>query len=191
MSRIIRDTFIALHSSDILQKLRDEFVDRYRGYRVPLSTLTDRELCNILVTLGHPENQAPPKLLGLILALVLRSASKFAKEPATKEAIVAVREKLNQTDLESGEMSVLKAVEMLPEIEVEEQLLDDTAQEAEEEAGLIQKPKRKKVAPQGKVAIGKLDPELQYLGLTDILPMLPEKGDFKVENIKESEYFFS
>ncbi|KAB5591012.1 DNA-directed RNA polymerase [Ceratobasidium theobromae] len=191
MSRIIRDTFIALHSSDILQKLRDEFVDRYRGYRVPLSTLTDRELCNILVTLGHPENQAPPKLLGLILALVLRSASKFAKEPATKEAIVAVREKLNQTDLESGEMSVLKAVEMLPEIEVEEQLLDDTAQETEEEAGLIQKPKRKKVAPQGKVAIGKLDPELQYLGLTDILPMLPEKGEFNVENIKESEYFFS
>ncbi|KAI0087670.1 DNA/RNA polymerase [Irpex rosettiformis] len=40
MSTIIRDTFIALHSSDILGKLDAEFRLRYKGYKVPLSSLS-------------------------------------------------------------------------------------------------------------------------------------------------------
>ncbi|KAI0731720.1 hypothetical protein BC629DRAFT_1718248 [Irpex lacteus] len=40
MSTIIRDTFIALHSSDILGKLDAEFRLRYKDYKVPLSSLS-------------------------------------------------------------------------------------------------------------------------------------------------------
>ena len=36
MSAIIRDTFIALHSSDVLKSLHDEFKERYADYKVPL-----------------------------------------------------------------------------------------------------------------------------------------------------------
>ncbi|CCL99811.1 uncharacterized protein FIBRA_01835 [Fibroporia radiculosa] len=39
MSTIIRDTFIALHSSDVLGKLGDEFLQRYKGYKIPVSSL--------------------------------------------------------------------------------------------------------------------------------------------------------
>ncbi|OSX56620.1 hypothetical protein POSPLADRAFT_1175011 [Postia placenta MAD-698-R-SB12] len=39
MSAIIRDTFIALHSSDVLNRLMDEFRERYKGYKIPLMTL--------------------------------------------------------------------------------------------------------------------------------------------------------
>ncbi|KAI1795428.1 DNA/RNA polymerase [Ganoderma leucocontextum] len=39
MSAIIRDTFIALHSSDVLKGLSDEFKERYKDYKVPLVTL--------------------------------------------------------------------------------------------------------------------------------------------------------
>ncbi|KAI0776637.1 DNA/RNA polymerase [Trametes elegans] len=39
MNAIIRDTFIALHSSDVLQALADEFRQRYADYKVPLAAL--------------------------------------------------------------------------------------------------------------------------------------------------------
>ena len=39
MSDIIRDTFVRLHSQDILVRLRDEFLQRYKGYKIPASSL--------------------------------------------------------------------------------------------------------------------------------------------------------
>lgn len=39
MSDVIRDTFVRLHSEDILVRLRDEFLERYKGYKVPASVL--------------------------------------------------------------------------------------------------------------------------------------------------------
>jgi DNA-directed RNA polymerase len=35
MAVILREQFVALHSQPILEKLREEFVARYRGYVVP------------------------------------------------------------------------------------------------------------------------------------------------------------
>jgi DNA-directed RNA polymerase len=192
MSAIIRDTFIALHSSDILQKLRNEFMNRYKGYRVPLSSLTDRDLCSILVTLAHPDHPAPPQLLSTIRVLVNRSPSRFAKEEATRRAMTAAREKLSPTELEAGVESVEGAVELTPE----EQADYSGVNPSEEDLGVLEdqakKPKRKPARrPKGQVAAWKLDPDIQYIELTDILPMLPDKGNFNVEAIKDSQYFFS
>ncbi|MCO5585164.1 hypothetical protein L7F22_039096 [Adiantum nelumboides] len=39
MSEIIRDTFIQLHSFDILPRLREEFIERYSGHYVPISSI--------------------------------------------------------------------------------------------------------------------------------------------------------
>ncbi|PWN33314.1 DNA/RNA polymerase [Meira miltonrushii] len=39
MSEIIRDTFIQLHSTDILTHLRDEFISRYKNHYVPVSSI--------------------------------------------------------------------------------------------------------------------------------------------------------
>ncbi|EUC62471.1 DNA-directed RNA polymerase [Rhizoctonia solani AG-3 Rhs1AP] len=193
MSAIIRDTFIALHNSNILQKLREEFLDRYEGYRVPLSTLTDRELCYILRSLvdpsRDPESPPEPALLSLIVALVKRSASRYAKEEVTKQALMAAEELLSSAQLEAGKESVDNAVEMVPD-EEPEAAVEDMIEEFIE--GSEEKPtKRKSSIKRGRVVAGKLDRDLQYLLLTDILPILPEKGDFDVHRIKDSEYFFS
>lgn len=37
MSDIIRDTFVRLHTQDILPRLREEFLERYKGHMVPVS----------------------------------------------------------------------------------------------------------------------------------------------------------
>ncbi|CAL1697785.1 unnamed protein product [Somion occarium] len=39
MSVIIRETFIGLHSSNVLQRLHEEFCERYKGYKVPLPSI--------------------------------------------------------------------------------------------------------------------------------------------------------
>lgn len=39
MNDTIRDTFVRLHSQDLLTRLRDEFLQRYRGFKVPASSL--------------------------------------------------------------------------------------------------------------------------------------------------------
>ncbi|KAJ1306117.1 hypothetical protein OPQ81_010828 [Rhizoctonia solani] len=193
MSGIIRDTFIALHSSNILQKLRDEFVDRYRGYRVPLSTLTDRELCFILSSMVHPSRDSPPppQLLSLMVALVQRSNARYSKEEATKKALAAAREMLSNADLEAGKESVENAVEMVPVEEPEYTPTEDVIEEFIEGSEETPKKRKASIKVKGRVVAGKLDPELQYILLTDILPVLPEKGDFDVTKIKESQYFFS
>ncbi|KAG6909604.1 hypothetical protein DXG01_016643 [Tephrocybe rancida] len=52
MSKIIRDTFIDLHSSDILKKLDAEFCERYKDYKIPLVSLKNGSLLKGLHTLG-------------------------------------------------------------------------------------------------------------------------------------------
>ena len=39
MSVIIRETFIGLHSSNVLQRLSDEFKERYKGYKISLASI--------------------------------------------------------------------------------------------------------------------------------------------------------
>jgi DNA-directed RNA polymerase len=36
MSSILRDAFVKLHSRDIMNKLREELIDRYKGHKFPL-----------------------------------------------------------------------------------------------------------------------------------------------------------
>ncbi|KAG8771324.1 DNA-directed RNA polymerase [Ceratobasidium sp. 428] len=191
MSAIIRDTFIALHSSGILVKLRAEFMERYAGFRVPLSALTDNELCQILKTMARPESTATPELLALVLSLVKRSKSRYAKEEPVKKAIVAVEEKLNDTDVTAVQKSVENAVQAVPEEPelVEEELAED---DADQDEASTKKPKtRKSPGTKELVAVGALPMELQYIPLVDILPLLPERGHFDVSRIKKSQYFFS
>ncbi|KAG9104531.1 DNA-directed RNA polymerase [Ceratobasidium sp. 370] len=191
MSAIIRDTFIALHSSDILLKLRAEFLERYAGFRVPLSALTENELCQILKTISRPDSTAPTELLSLVLALSRRFQSRYLKEESVKNAILAAEEKLTHADLEAGRKSVENAVQLVPEepVPVEAGVIEDV-EDAEADVAPIKKTKRRP-STKARIAAGALPMDLQYVLLTDILPLLPEKGLFDVNRIKKSEYFFS
>lgn len=112
MSDVIRDTFVRLHSQDILVRLRNEFLERYKGYRIPASSLTK--------------------------ASMLRSERELHE-----------------------------------------------AQEAEEEAeDADDEPKPRRRRANGSV-------ENKFYDLAEVLPAIPEKGNFDVNEIKRSLYFFS
>lgn len=105
MSEIIRDTFIQLHSTDILTHLRDEFISRYQDHYVPVSS---------------------------IKRIMMRDEQIRDLVDAAKKA---------QKDEGSDE----------------EDLLQST----------------------------------NFVKLSAILPRIPQKGDFDVREIRESQYFFS
>ncbi|KAG9007397.1 DNA-directed RNA polymerase [Tulasnella sp. JGI-2019a] len=57
MSVIIRDTFVWLHSQDILKGLQDEFRERYAGHKVPRASLTKADLDRIIDHSDMPPEQ--------------------------------------------------------------------------------------------------------------------------------------
>ncbi|KAG8949604.1 DNA-directed RNA polymerase [Tulasnella sp. 408] len=55
MSGIIRETFIKLHTENILEKLRDGFIQRYGNFKVPIEDLLDEDIDRILGRSDVPE----------------------------------------------------------------------------------------------------------------------------------------
>ncbi|WFC97261.1 DNA-directed RNA polymerase [Malassezia brasiliensis] len=116
MSDVIRDTFVRLHSQDILVRLRNEFLERYKGYKIPASSLTK--------------------------ASMMRSERELREAAAHDDAA------------------------------------DDATDDADESE---RKPRRRRAAGD----------EHKFYDLADVLPPIPEKGNFDVNEIKRSLYFFS
>ncbi|KDQ52445.1 hypothetical protein JAAARDRAFT_138907 [Jaapia argillacea MUCL 33604] len=158
MSGIIRDTFIALHSSDVLRRLHAEFIERYKGYKIPLVSLKAGNLFKHVR--ASPSVPLSPETL-----------EALAGEEATLDLSVSDRDVV----VEDGD-----DVDALMEMEAEE--------EEEEE-----KPKGKKRGRKPKFDESMSDAMIagKFVDLADVLPPLPEKGNFDVNTIKRSLYFFS
>lgn len=55
MSGIIRETFIKLHTENILEKLRGGFIERYGNFKVPVEDLLDEDIDRVLGQSDVPE----------------------------------------------------------------------------------------------------------------------------------------
>ncbi|KAJ7682848.1 hypothetical protein B0H17DRAFT_1181809 [Mycena rosella] len=88
MSEVIRDTFIALHSSDVLGKLEAEFKERYDGYKVPLVALRAGGLVKALAAAGVRIPVTPAQARGLESIKDLLVVT----EDADAEAVVEIKE---------------------------------------------------------------------------------------------------
>ncbi|OSD03827.1 DNA/RNA polymerase [Trametes coccinea BRFM310] len=169
MNAIIRDTFIALHSSDVLSALAQEFRERYANYKVPLSALTGAAFKHLKL---NPEQLdiSPEDIEALSDESVVRAAE--AEEQAEESQAL-----LGDEDDADVELAA-----------------DAEAADAEGE-GKKPKKKRAKSAPKAKDRKSKEEIEKRlegkFVNLVDVLPPLPEKGKFDVKAIKDSLYFFS
>ncbi|KAF9264462.1 DNA/RNA polymerase [Marasmius fiardii PR-910] len=151
MSTIIRDTFIALHSSEVLTKLSDEFKQRYKTYKVPLNQLRSPTLLKTLKNWGD---------------------SSSVEEVQGTEDFKKILKNQQEQATEKDE---------------EEEEDHDEDFEDEEEVPRKRASRRKKAEDEN-AAIEMFG---KFVNLTDLIPPLPKKGDFKVEAIKASQYFFS
>ncbi|CEQ42766.1 SPOSA6832_04617, partial [Sporobolomyces salmonicolor] len=167
MSVILRESFIELHSQDILGKLRQEFLGRYAGHVVPVSKIPPGLRT---VSTGAQAAAAPP--------------------PAAIEPSVA-SEVISELESEDGEDSLSlfaqsKKVKRVPAkakpVEGEESQWEDP--NVEDETGELDMSQFWK----GETA-NKTNSKLVYLA--DVLPPAPPKGDFNLNNVRDSQYFFN
>ncbi|KAG6812715.1 hypothetical protein H0H92_001076 [Tricholoma furcatifolium] len=163
MSEIIRDTFIALHSSDVLKKLEAEFRERYKDYKIPLVSLKNGSLLRGLHKLGSrivvtPEQARSLDGLRELLEISLDTETTAIDESEVRN-VANLRDELNAQAKAEG-------------VDEDEMVEDD------EEGFKMKESEMRQL-------MGK------FVNIIDLLPPLPEKGSFKVEQIKKSQYFFS
>jgi DNA-directed RNA polymerase len=166
-----------------------KFMARYKGYKIPLAHLRVGKFVKQLHDAGSRIIATPEqaKSLEAIKELVVVSETEppTVDESAAAMTVETLKEyaaALSNAPTKDGEVDVTNLTELLEEDELEE----------DEEDGEWVSPQTK-AAKRRKTAAGKAAIELmgKFVNVTDILPPLPERGSFKVETIKGSQYFFS
>ncbi|KAF8127344.1 DNA/RNA polymerase [Mycena galopus ATCC 62051] len=204
MSEIIRDTFIALHSSDVLKKLEAEFKKRYQGFKVPLLHLRSGRLTKKLADAGSRIKVTAEQALelpGLKELLEIDSESAVVEVEATdkydalegllgqfdadtaideeEEALVPKKRRARRSKKQMEEAAAAL------EAALEDDAFVDEVDEAEKEAEKEKEEVKQLKAEEARLLLHK------FVDLTSLLPPLPKKGSFEVKSIKDSQYFFS
>jgi len=158
MSEIIRETFIALHSSDILGKLEEEFRERYKTHKVPLDNIGGNK--------------------GTFVKALHAAGSRILEIREHSEDLAQSQNVKFEEDLSKPRLSSADVIEQQnatdPDLDLLASLNEETIDDEEDETGA-----------DTRLLAGK------FVNFTDLLPPLPAKGNFKVEAIKSSQYFFS
>jgi DNA-directed RNA polymerase len=174
MSEIIRETFIALHSSDILGKLDEEvcasqiisyiiltflfkFRERYKHHKVPLDGIGGKK--GTLIKNLHLAGSRVLEVQAEAEALALTQNVRFEQDMSEEPQLYAA----DTTDRKNPDLDLLAS------------LSDDALDEEDDRTDDME----------AKLMAGK------FVNMTDLLPPVPAKGNFKVEAIKGSQYFFS
>jgi DNA-directed RNA polymerase len=149
MSETIRDTFIHLHSQDLVGELRNEFLQRYGDHYIPINAGTT------IMQQVKTHNKA--------------AKERKARSEATSSTEAAESPESASTD-EAGESSSAAS------LEATENETDDVEMSIAEIGDEIE---LKTLAGQ------------KFVRFRDVLPPTPPRGQFDVERIRESQYFFS
>jgi len=203
MSTVIRDTFIDLHSSDMLSKLQAEFRQRYKGYRIPIFHLTKNS------TLGKKLQQAGVRIKVTPEQAAQLSAVSHLLE--VSDEVDASTSSVHEGDLVplpsaaeiTKELMKMEKESMQEEAasESESSLASASASEGERDGVAVtakewDEKERAKEEKAKEEALKHKDEQMaalanKFVNLTDCLPPLPEKGSFDVRDIRKSLYFFS
>lgn len=144
MSEVIRDTFIHLHSQNLVGQLREEFLERYGDHCIPI------------VNARQIAQAAQEKKLKNVASPV-EGAEGAEETVATTEGASAPKTKTSAKD--ESPMSAAEVAE----------LAGDKGKELPEIV----------VAGQ------------RFVRLRDLIPDAPPRGQFNVERVRGSQYFFS
>lgn len=216
MSVLLRDTFIELHSQDILGKLRQEV----RRFRSPSSSATDPPSQFIQRYAGHvvPVSKVPAGI-SYTTKTGQEVETRLADSDAPAEASAEILEELEEEDGD-GDAPLFAATKVKTpkprgrpkKVKVESSDDAEVDEEEEDEAPKAKKmgrPKTIKRAPVEEEEYEDVDPNSpdsmakfwkgtasksvgsKLVFLADILPPVPSKGDFDLERIRNSLYFFS
>lgn len=156
MSAAIRDAFVHLHSSNVLENLLTEFKERYKGYKVPIDVFKKRS--NLAAIANSPRYKEVKELVGEALE---EEGEEVEEGEEAEEVEEGVNEKKGR---KKGEK---KQKDLVPFFDSEKPRTERELKEVEEVL------------------------KERFVDLVDVFPPIPEKGEFDIQVIRESLYFFS
>jgi DNA-directed RNA polymerase len=196
MSEVLRDAFVAMHSEDIVGRLREEFVTRYKNHMYLATVMTNSKVGQKIVALRKTYKGKTGQASEL--ALEKRRLDLLASADAEDRAKGAAM--LTPGSIVASEADK-SAFVLEPEIQ------SQTLGEIPKDANTVAAEAESKAAEGGPVDdedyVGKeiyerklanhkrrlLERKL-YIWLPMEFPEVPEKGDFDVKRLKLSKYFF-
>ncbi|KAI9283351.1 hypothetical protein BY458DRAFT_467671 [Sporodiniella umbellata] len=168
MNEVIREQFIELHSQPIMENLLEEFQERYKNFKVPITKLIGSDKGKELV--GDEDGPiVGPTLFGNPEALEKELLGEQQKKKGEKkDAFKAI------FGIEAEEENVTDDTDDIDDIEGAESLLNEDDDS----------PKAKKAA--------KKSNQKKYEHVWESLTFLPlpPKGEFDINEVKKSQYFF-
>lgn len=187
MSLVIRDTFIELHQSNVLEKLEEEFRTRYADYKVPLSGLRSGNFLNNLFSAGLKLKMTAAQAAQVGVRMEdnrLKRASTTDIDHDLTDNVVVVNDEGKSTDGLDDMLNLLATVSNGSKKATKKKRTDslfdmdpDLLKEGKD-LGEDDEDTDKKITA-------------KFINVTDLFPPLPPKGTFDVEDIKKSQYFFS
>lgn len=198
MSELIRETFIHLHSQDLVGELREEvsqlsqygiwqsltvsaqFIQRYGNHLIPVKYA--RTINKATVLRRAKEDTRRAQIAEALASNDEETAGKALSEAAeAARAAVDTAQKAVSTAAEKYALSEEDVDDSVPEMED-----DITKTLGEEDVDEIVKKRASEFGyPTEKIG------GQTFVRLRDMIPVCPPKGAFDVSKIKESRYFFS
>ncbi|KAK8033292.1 DNA-directed RNA polymerase [Apiospora marii] len=204
MNRVLRDSFIRIHSENVIERLASEFEARYKGSlylaKVPSGSQAEKD---IRAYRTSAKLSLKDELLQERKRLRLLSSDnpadveegKNMKTPASIfEAHEAADESAAAEDMEDVGLGKLPSVETI--------LKTQEPEEGEEKSAEVRSGENPQYAQSlmqaghfEKTVSGKkkqqVKPRVTNIWLPLKIPTIPEKGEFDVSELKTSQYFFS
>jgi DNA-directed RNA polymerase len=197
MNEVLRNQFIALHSNNIMKNLQTEFMERYKDYVYPVTLV----IANPGEEVGEgmiawDDERLRRRYLKPDATTVrgdeeefLADPSEPLDEPMTSDTGKKTRKsratKISSKSIEANVFEFGDDEE--DEHDLSSVVIDEDEEELEAEARAMGKALRKKGGATKKKAANKLFHSWDPISF----PPLPDKGEFDVRNVAESDYFFS
>ncbi|CAI4210776.1 unnamed protein product [Parascedosporium putredinis] len=186
MNSILRDSFVRIHTEDVIGRLNAEFEARYKGSVYLAKIRQSSELAPKLLASSDPAEVEQGKAM-------VTAGSIFEEFSATESDALMPLEgaeevglgRITDTEVEDvladGDEASVEPIEAAESEENSSEWVDRVLHSMKKpHFGMSEEPKKRKVAPK----------TIQvWLPLT--FPPVPEKGDFDVRKLKSSQYFFS
>jgi len=159
-----------------------QFRERYKGFKIPLDSLATSNY-TLVKQLGAAGTRIKAHISQAHVLKPLDDIIEFADDSSsvaeTSSAAIEEGEKAAAKGKKKSQSAKVRAQEELLEALAEEEVVDGLDIGTSRVA-------RKAAAPEkNSMLMGK------FVDVIDLIPPLPDKGSFEVEDIKKSQYFFS
>lgn len=167
MNKLLRDAFISLHEVDLIESLKNEFDERYKGFLRVVKIPKSSEQAEKILLKRKEISQELGRKVTFSDEIYLERERQRLINSSNEEEVEQGKKMVTTVSIVEGE-SIGKFV--MPKkrnkkanAEIENELLDDSK---------VSKSEIKVLVPL-------------------VLPDIPPKGDFDVQDLRESKYFFS